>query len=267
VKAVDVHHLLEGAEDAPVLVLSSSLGTTHAMWDAAATALAQRVRVLRYDTRGHGESPVPPGPYSVAELGGDLLSLLDRLGLERASFCGLSMGGTIGIWLGVNAPQRVDRLVLCSTAAHFPPREQWIERAALVRERGTAPLVEATLDRWFTPRFRDRDPATVEWIGEMLRATPAEGYASCCEALADFDMRGDLGAIRAPTLIIAAAGDPTATPERSRELEAAIAESRLAVVPAARHLSPVEQPEAVSRAVADHLAATAADAGGAYDSS
>jgi 3-oxoadipate enol-lactonase len=260
-KAVDVHHSLEGPEDAPVLVLSSSLGTTHAMWDAAASALAQRLRVLRYDTRGHGESPVPPGPYSVAELGGDVLALLDRLGLKRASFCGLSIGGMTGIWLGVHAPQRIDRLVLCCTAAHLPPRELWIERAALVRERGTAPLVDSALDRWFTPRFRDRDPETVRWIGEMLLATPAEGYASCCEALADFDMRGDLETIRAPTLILAGADDPVGTPERSREMEAAISGARLVVLPSARHLAAVEQPEAVSRAVADHLAARAANAG------
>jgi 3-oxoadipate enol-lactonase len=251
--AAEVAYRLEGPEDAPTVVLSNSLGTTRDMWDRVAEALARHFRVLRYDTRGHGESPVPDGPYSVVDLGGDVLALLDRLGLERASFCGLSIGAITGLWLGANAGERVDRLVVCSTAAHLPPREQWIERAAQVRSQGLEPQADAAIERWFTPEFLTRDPETVRRIRESFIRTPAEGYAACCEALADFDMRGDLGAIGVPTLVIGGAEDPVAPPDRLRELEAGIPAARLTVISAARHLVAVERPEEVTNAVQEHL--------------
>ena len=152
--SVDVHHTLEGPEDAPVLAFSNSLGTTGVMWDAQAAALSDRFRVLRYGGRGHGGTPAPPGPYTVADLAGDLLALLDRLELDRVSFCGLSIGGMTGMWLGVNAPERIDRLAICCTGMQLPTAEMWSERAALVRREGMESVVEATIERWFTPSLR-----------------------------------------------------------------------------------------------------------------
>src|SRR3712207_1821896 len=181
--AVEVHHRLEGPEDAAVLVLSNSLGTTLAMWDEQAPTLSERFRLLRYDHRGHGGSPVPSGPYGIGDLGRDVFALLDRLGVEQFSFCGLSIGGLVGMWLASEAPERVERLVLCCTAARFAPPEQWEERAETVRSDGVGAISDAVIERWFTPPFRESRPETVEWAGGMLRNTPAEGYAGCCEAI------------------------------------------------------------------------------------
>ncbi len=245
--SVEVEYTLEGPGDAPVVVLSNSLGTTSIMWDAQAAVLSERFRVLRYDTRGHGGSPAPPGPYSVAELGGDLLALLDRLELERVSFCGLSIGGMTGMWLGVNAAERIDRLAICCTAMRLPPPEMWTDRAALVRNDGMTSVIDATMERWFTPAFPERSPEVVQRIREIFLATDPEGYAGCCEALGDFDMTGELGAVRAPTLVIAGEEDPVGTPERAAAIAAEVVDSRLVVLPEARHLAAVEQSEAVTK--------------------
>ncbi len=245
--SVEVEYTLEGPGDAPVVVFSNSLGTTGVMWDAQAAALSERFRVLRYDTRGHGGSPAPPGPYSVAELGGDLLALLDRLELERVSFCGLSIGGMTGMWLGVNAADRIDRLAICCTAMRLPPPEMWTDRAALVRNDGMTAVIDATMERWFTPAFPGRSPEVVERIREIFLMTDPEGYAGCCEALGDFDMTGELGAVRAPTLVIAGEEDPVGTPERAAAIAAEVVDSRLVVLPEARHLAAVEQSEAVTK--------------------
>ena len=250
---VDVDHAVEGPEEAPALVLSNSLGTTRGMWEAQAAALSRSFRVVRYDSRGHGDSPVPKGPYSIADLGGDVVALLDRLGIERASFCGLSIGGTTGIWLGVNAADRIERLVLCCTAAELGPRQQWIERAALVRVDGTAPLADATMDRWFTPEFQEAQPEQVRTMRAALIATPGEGYAASCDALRDFDMRAELGRVAPPTLVIAGDDDPVGTPERSHELADGIPGARLETIAHARHMAAVEQPDAVTAALLEHL--------------
>lgn len=245
--SVDVHHSLEGPDGAPVVVFSNSLGTTGTMWDTQAAALSDRYRVLRYETRGHGGTPAPPGPYSVAELGGDVLALLDRFELERVSFCGLSIGGMTGMWLGVNAAERIDRLAICCTAMTLPPPEMWTERAALVRNDGMGAVIDATIERWFTPAFPKRSPEVVKRIREIFLATNPEGYAGCCEALAAFDMTGELGAVRAPTLVIAGEEDPVGTPERAAATAAEVIDSRLVVLPEARHLAAVEQAEAVTK--------------------
>jgi 3-oxoadipate enol-lactonase len=251
--SVDVHHTLEGPEDAPVVVFSNSLGTTGAMWDAQAAALSDRFRVLRYDTRGHGETAVPPGPYTVGDLAGDVLSLLDRLGLERVSFCGLSIGGMTGMWLGVNAPERIDRLVICCTGMQLPTAEMWTERAALVRREGMESVVDATIERWFTPAFPERSPEVVQRIREIFLTTDPEGYAGCCEALAEFDMRGRLDVISAPTLVIAGEDDPVGTPERAASIGEEIEGSRVVILPEARHLAAVEQADAVTKELEQHL--------------
>ena len=245
--SVDVQHTLEGPADAPVIVFSNSLGTTGAMWDAEAAALSERFRVLRYDTRGHGRTPAPPGPYTVGDLAGDLLALLDRLGLERVSFCGLSIGGMTGMWLGVHAPERIDRLAICCTGMQLPTAEMWTDRAALVRREGMGSVIDATMDRWFTPGFRERNPELVERIREIFLATDPEGYAGCCEALAEFDMRGRLDVVTAPTLVIAGEEDQVGTPERAGAIGEEIEGSRVVILPDARHLAAVEQADAVTR--------------------
>jgi 3-oxoadipate enol-lactonase len=256
--AVDVHHTLEGPEGAPVIVFSNSLGTTGAMWDAQAATLSDRFRVLRYDARGHGQTPAPPGPYSMDDLAGDVLALLDRLGLERVTFCGLSIGGMTAMWLGVHAQERIDRLVICCTGMQLPTAEMWTDRAALVREKGMGEVIDATMERWFTPAFPERSPEVVERIREIFLATNPEGYAGCCEALADFDMRGQLGPVSAPTLVIAGEDDPVGTPERAAAIADEIQGSRVVVLPNARHLPAVEQADAVTGELEQHLSVEAA---------
>lgn len=250
---VALHHTLEGPEDAPVLVASNSLGTALRMWDDQAPALLERFRLLRYDHRGHGESPVPPGPYTIDDLGRDVLALLDRLGVRRFSLLGLSIGGMVGMWVASEAPERVERLVLCCTSARFEPPDDWESRAATVRADGVEAIADAVLERWFTPAFRESHQDVVEWAGSMLRGTSAEGYAGCCEAIRDADLRGKLGAVRAPTLVVAGADDPAAPVEEAELIRDSIPDARLVVVEQAAHLANVEQPEAITQAVLEHL--------------
>jgi 3-oxoadipate enol-lactonase / 4-carboxymuconolactone decarboxylase len=249
---VELHHLLEGHEDSPVLVLANSLGTTLRMWDDQAPALRAHFRLLRYDHRGHGGSPAPPGPYEIEELGRDLLALLDRLEIERVSFCGLSIGGMVGMWLASETPERVGRLVLCCTSARLSA-DTYDSRARTVRADGVGAIADEVLERWFTPAFRERRRETVEWAGRMLRATPAEGYAGCCEAIRDMDLRDRLGEIRAPTLVIAGADDPAIPPDHAELIRESVPDARLLVVPRAAHLANVEQPGRVTQAIVDHL--------------
>jgi 3-oxoadipate enol-lactonase len=247
---VELHHRFDGPEDAPVLLLSNSLGTALEMWDDQVPLLAERFRVLRYDQRGHGRSPVPAGPYSIAELGADALELLDRLGLERVSFSGVSLGGMTGMWLAAGAPERIDRLALCCTSAHMPPPEAMKERAAMVRSKGMDAVLEGALERWFTPAAPEQ---AVERTKQRLLATAPEGYAACCEAIAELDLRAEVGSIRAPTLVISGEDDPSTPPDHGRFIAGAIEEARLTVLPNARHLIAVERPEEVAGLVFEHL--------------
>lgn len=242
-----------GPETAPALLLGGSLGTTLSMWEPQVRALESRLSLVAFDHRGHGGSPVPPGPYEIADLGRDALALLDRLGLERACYCGLSIGGMVGLWLGVNAPERVDRLVLISTSAHMDGAP-FLERAAAVRAAGTPAIVaDAVISRWFTQRWRAQHTDVAARYREMIAATPAEGYAGCCEAVASFDLRGKLSAVAAPTLVIAGSEDPATPPEHARLIADAIPDARLAVVEHASHLANVEQAGAVTSLIAGHL--------------
>ena len=250
---VELNHVLQGPEDAPVLVMASSLGTTLEMWDAQVPALGERFRLVRYDHRGHGGSPVPPGPYAMGDLGGDVLALMDRLGVERFSFCGLSVGGMVGMWLGSEAPERVERLVLCCTAARFDPPDAWEARARSVRAGGVDAVADAVLERWFTPALREERPEVLEWAGVVLRSSPAEGYAGCCEAIRDADLRPRLGGISAPTLVIAGSDDPAAPVEKAEAIRDGIPDSRLAVIERAAHIANVERPDEVTAEILDHL--------------
>jgi 3-oxoadipate enol-lactonase len=247
---VTLHYRLDGQHGAPPLMLCNSLGTTLEMWDAQVAEMTAQFQLVRYDQRGHGRSPVPPGPYSIEDLGQDALDLLDDLGVERTSFCGLSIGGMVGMWLASETPERIDRLVLCSSAPSLPPREQWLERAATVRRDGVSAIADAAIDRWFTPLAPD---SLRESFRTMLVETPAEGYAGCCEALADLDLSGRLAAIEAPTLVVTGEGDPVAPPETGEQLAASISGASHVTVALARHISNAEQPSTFTQHLLAHL--------------
>ena len=184
---VRLSYRLDGAPEAPLLMLSNSLGTALAMWDSQLAEFAKRFRVLRYDSRGHGGSEVAPGPYRIDDLGRDALALLDAVGVDRVRFCGLSMGGMVGMWLGSNAAERIERLVLCNTSAQIGTPELWNSRIEMVRGGGMEAVTPAVLERWFTSGFRARAPQAVEKVRRMLLATPPEGYAACCAAIRDMN--------------------------------------------------------------------------------
>jgi 3-oxoadipate enol-lactonase len=251
----DLNYLLEGPEDAPVLVLSNSLGTSLEMWDDQVPVLGDRFRLLRYDTRGHGRSPAPPGPYAIGDLGGDVVRLLDRLGIERASFCGLSVGGMTGMWLAAESPERVERLVLLCTSALLGPKGVWDERIATATEQGMAALVDGVIQRWFTSAFSQENPATVEKMAATLRETDPEGYAGCCAAIRDMDLRDRLPSIEAPTLVVSGAEDPATPPEHGKLIRDAIPGARFEVVPRAAHIANVERPEEIIQLILTHLEA------------
>jgi 3-oxoadipate enol-lactonase len=252
--AVDVAHTVDGPAGAPTVVLSNSLGSTPAMWDPQFAALVERLRVVRYDHRGHGASPVPPGPYELDDLGADVLALLDRLGLERVHWCGLSLGGMVGMWMAIHAPERIDRLVLCCTSAKLGPPEMWADRAATVREHGVDAVADAGIERWLSPAFLEREPETAARVRAMLASTPAEGYAACCGVIERMDQTARLGEIRAPTLVIAAADDPATPPEHGELIASAVPGARLEIVANARHLATIEQPQAMTDLILGHLA-------------
>lgn len=251
--ATTVRHVVEGPRDAPALVLSNSLGSTLKMWDRQMDALVPHFRVIRYDLRGHGASPVPPPPYDVADLGADVLALLDTLDVERAHVGGVSLGGQVAMWLAANAPDRVRSLVLCCTSPRFQPPEAWAERAATVQAEGTSAVADAVVGRWFTPGFAAAFPELVREMRDMIASTPAEGYAACCGAVERADLRPLLTTIHAPTLVIAGANDPAAPPAQSQLIVDGIAGSRLAVVDHAAHLANIERPDRVNALFLDHL--------------
>jgi 3-oxoadipate enol-lactonase len=240
---VELRYELGGREGAPAVIFTGSLGTDLTMWQPQSDRLGERFRTLRYDLRGHGGSEVPPGPYSMPDLGSDLLSLLDRLEIERASLCGLSIGGMISMWVAAHAPERVERLVLCCTSAQLGPPESWRERAATVRAEGVAAVADAVLGRWFTPEFAAAQPELIERMRQILVSSPREGYAGCCQAIEAMDLRGDLPSIRAPTLVVAAEQDPSTPPEHGRLIAELIPGARLEIVSPAAHLATIERPD------------------------
>ena len=251
---MNLHRVVEGPAEAPALILSNSLGTTREMWEPQVGALTERYRVVRYDRRGHGQSPVAPGPTTIDDLGGDLVELLDDLGLARVSFCGLSLGGVVGMWLAVRVPERVDRLTLCCCAAVFAPRQGWLDRAAAVRADGVGSSADAVLGRWFNPSFDASHADVVARFRAMLLSTPAEGYAACCDALADVDLTDRLGSIEAATLVLTGSDDPVVPSASGAALAAAIPGARHVSLDGAAHIANVEQAESFTQALLDHLA-------------
>ncbi|MBF8674782.1 3-oxoadipate enol-lactonase [Pseudomonas fulva] len=253
----ELNYQLEGPPGAPVVVLSNSLGTDLHMWDAQRVAFTQHFQVLRYDTRGHGRSLVSPGPYSIEQLGGDVLTLLDGLDIQRASFCGLSMGGLIGQWLAIHAPERIERLVLCNTAAKISTAQVWNARIEVVLAGGVQAmrdLRDASISRWFTADFAEAEPSKVEPIVGMLAQTSPQGYAASCAAVRDADYREQLDAVRVPTLIICGSNDPVTTVEHGRLMQARIAGAELVELHAA-HLSNVQATDAFNQHVLAFLTA------------
>jgi 3-oxoadipate enol-lactonase len=236
-----------------VLVLSSSLGTTLELWDVNVGTLGERFRLLRYDHRGHGGSPLQKGPYTVDMLAGDVLELLDEHGFERVSFCGLSLGGAVGLWLGAFASERIDRLVVACSSARFGPPQGWLERAVTVRSEGVSAISETGIGRWFTTDFARREPDLVDHYRKMLEATPPEGYAGCCEAIAAWDFRKNLVQVRVPTLVISASDDPSTPVEHGRLIAESVPGAELALVDDAAHLANVAQPAEFARLVLRHL--------------
>lgn len=246
---------VDGDAQAPALVLSNSLGTTLEMWEPQVPALSQAFRLIRYDTRGHGGSPVTPGPYSFEELGLDVLAVLDALGVDKASFCGISMGGHTGLWMGVHAGHRLQALAVCNSAARIGALGPWMERAAMVRSAGAASmrtLADSAPGRWFSAEFAQAHPGVVQRAQAWIAGIEPEGYAACCEALGASDLRDALGRIDTPTLLVAGDQDPVTTVADAQTMQAAIRGSRLVVLPAS-HLSNLEAPQAFSDAVLGFL--------------
>lgn len=242
-----------GPAGAPVLLLGGSLGTTLQMWDPQHTRLAEVFRVVRFDHLGHGRSAVPRGPYRIEDLAGEVLALLDDLAVPTASYAGLSLGGMVGLWLAAHAPGRVQRLVVLCSSAWLGPGEAWTDRASTVRAHGTEAVADAVVGRWFTPDFAAANPELVMAHRSMLLATPDEGYASCCEAIAATDLRGDLAKIGVPTLVVAGSDDPVVPVPAATAIADVLPSSRLEIVDRAAHLANVEQADTVTRLLLEHL--------------
>lgn len=250
---IGIHYRFDGPDDGPVVLMSNSLGTRLEMWEPQMPALTGRYRVLRYDSRGHGRSDAPAGDYTIQQLAADAVGLLDALELERVHFVGLSKGGMVGQVLGARHADRLSSLTLCATACHMPGRELWDDRVRTAREQGMAALVEQVIERWFTPGFRASGDPAVELVRAMILATPAEGYAGCCAAIRDMDLRGTLGGIGVPTMVVAGADDPATPPERGREIAAALPGARLEVIENAAHLLNIEAADRFDRLLTDFL--------------
>jgi 3-oxoadipate enol-lactonase len=250
--AVAVSYTVDGAEDAPVVVLSNSLGATRGMWDPQVPALAERYRVVTYDTRGHGDSPAPPGPYSLDDLVDDLVALLDEVGAERAHVAGLSLGGMTAMRLAAREPERVHRLaVLCTSAK--PDPQPFLDRAVAVRSGGTAPLAPTVASRWVTPPFAAQHPDLVARLEAMIAGSDDEGYAACCEVVAAVDLREDLGRITAPTLVVSGAEDVALPPPHQQAIVDGIPGAELLTVSPGAHLANLERTSEVTGALLGHF--------------
>jgi 3-oxoadipate enol-lactonase len=245
---------IEGPQDAPVLVLGNPIGTTRDVWAHQVPVLSRHFRVLRYEPRGHA---APKGPYTIAELGADVLAALNGYGIERFAFAGVSLGGMTGIWLAAHAPERVTSLAVCCAAlTPMPDAQAWHDRAALVRKEGMAALAGVVVPRWFTPRFMASEPEQVETVVAMLTGTNPEGYAGCGEAIAAMDLRPHLGSVKAPTLVVSGAEDVAAPPSVGAYTARNIPGARLTVIQGASHFAHYEKPGPVTNALLTHFQST-----------
>ncbi|MET3803363.1 3-oxoadipate enol-lactonase [Nakamurella sp. UYEF19] len=255
--AVPVHYRIDCAPslpaDAPTMVMAGSLGSTLEMWDAQAAVLARSARIVRFDIRGHGRTPMAGTTVGISDLADDLLALLDRLDLGRVHLAGLSLGGMVSMSLASRRPDRVESLSVVCTSAYLPPARGWLDRAASVRAGGTGAVADAVVARWFTPDFQWNRPEVVVRYRDMIASISPAGYAACCEAIAAMDLRADLASITAPTLVIAGSEDPATPPDHQRAIASAISGARLEILGPAAHLANVEQAEAVSSLLADQM--------------
>lgn len=249
-----LHYRFDGPEGAPLLLLSNSLGTSMVMWEPQVAELSRSYRLLRYDSRGHGKSDAPAGAYSMDRLGRDVVEILDRLEIDAVHFCGLSLGGMVGQWLGYREPSRVRSLILANTSAYMGPPANWDARIELVLREGMTSLAEASITRWFTPEFPEANPDAIGPIRAGLLATDPQGYTGCCAAIRDMDMRRTGTLNHVPTLVIGGLKDPATPRAESEMLAAALCDARCAFLGAA-HLSNVEQPGAFTRLVLEFLEA------------
>jgi 3-oxoadipate enol-lactonase len=247
-----LHYRIDGSQGAPWLTFCNSLGADLTMWDLQAAELASQFRILRYDRRGHGQSGAPAGPYTIDQLGGDVVALWDALGIDKTHFCGLSLGGLTGQWLGLNAAGRLEKLVVCATAARIGTPDSWAQRIAQVQGQGLKPLAEGTVMRWFTERFVDRHEEQVRAIIEVFLATSPQAYAGCCNAVAQADFLEDLARITTPLLAIAGDDDPVCPPADVQRIADSVADGRCVEVPG-RHLCNVESPNDFTAALRDFL--------------
>jgi 3-oxoadipate enol-lactonase len=239
VKGVRIHYRLDGSPDLPVVMLSNSLGTDLTLWEEQLPGLSARFRVLRYDTRGHGNSDVPPGPYTADAVARDAIGLLDVLRISAVHFCGISLGGMVGMWLSINAPERIRTLILCNTAARFGTPDGWDQRMAAVRSGGMAAIADSVLGRWLSQEFQARRPDQTERVRRMLLATPPQGYIAACAALRDVDQRAAISRIRSPTLVVTGSKDVATPPADGRFIAEQIKGARYVQLEAA-HLSNIE---------------------------
>ena len=244
--------VVDGRHDAPALMFANSLGTTLDMWAQQVQYLGEQFAIVRYDTRGHGTSVVTPGPYRIAELAEDAVAIMDTLDMPQVNFCGLSMGGMVGLWLGLHAPSRIIRLIVANSAPQIAPTQLWNERIATVTLNGMAAIADTVSQRWFTADFISRQPESVNAIKRMIIDTPLEGYVGCCAAVRDFDVRAELGKIAMPVMVIAGDADPATPPQLTKQISQAITDSRFELLPAA-HLSNIECPVMFSRLLTDFL--------------
>ena len=243
---------VEGPAGAPALLLINSIASTRELWSRQLAAFAARFRVIRYDARGHGPSSVPPGDYTVEQLGRDALAILDDAGAASAHVCGISLGGLTAQWLGVHAGDRVRSLVLANTGARIGSAESWSERIALVRAKGMTAVADMTIPRWFSAEFRERDPDTVHAFRAMIQACPADGYLGCCAALRDADLRDQIATIQRPTLVIASTDDMATPSDGLAFIRDRVPGARMVTVNS-RHLSNIECAEDFTAAVLDFL--------------
>jgi 3-oxoadipate enol-lactonase len=242
-----------GLESGPVLVFSHPLGTDLTMWDGQAADFGKQFRVLRYDKRGHGGSSSPAGPYTIEQMGRDAIALLDYLKLDKVNYCGLSIGGQTGMWLGANAPERLNKLVLSNTAAKIGNDDGWNARTDAVTKGGVKSVSKIVIDRWFTPDFQAKAPTEIEKIRNVFERSDAAGYIASCQAVKAFDFREKVSGVRVPTLVIAGTHDPATTPTDTKFVADRIAGSKFVELNAS-HLSNIEQREKYSAAVAEFLA-------------
>jgi 3-oxoadipate enol-lactonase len=245
---------VEGADSAPALMLSNSLGTDLHMWDDQAAEFARHFRLIRYDRRGHGKSGTTKGPYNFDLFGRDILTILDALKINKVNWCGLSMGGMDGQWLGANAPDRINRLVLANTNFYYADKQPWNDRIKFAEEKGLEQLVGPNMERWFTKEFRERAPQAIDRMTKMFLATKLPGYVASCAAVRDMDFRESNPTIKAPTLVIVGAKDPATPPSAGEAIAKAIPSAKVVSLDAA-HISNVEQPKAFADAVLSFLEA------------